>query len=381
MEIMKNFEELQKIDVWSENAGISQYDVRIPANYRNEFDMHFLKKFNIKFETVIENLQDKIDVEISELASRAKYNPELKNADAQFFDSYRTLEEINTWTKHQAATNKFASLVNIGKSFEQRDILGLKIHNPATPSKGAILFHGGIHAREWISPTTVAWIAHELMTKSDTDPTIKKLVDNLEWHIFPVLNVDGYSYTHTNNRMWRKTRRPNQGTSCVGTDPNRNWAYKWNTGGSSSNPCSETFHGPKAFSEPEVVAMVEYGKKLMPKLKTYIDFHAYGQLYMRPWGWSRDAPADEAKLKKLADAAADKITRHRGKTYRSGRIAIIIYVASGSSADYFYGEHKVPSFALELGTSFTMPVSEIRPVGKENMEGVKQLGLDLLASE
>lgn len=25
------------------------------------------------------------------------------------------------------------------------------------------------------------------------------------------------------NRMWRKTRKPNPGSSCVGVDPNRNW--------------------------------------------------------------------------------------------------------------------------------------------------------------
>lgn len=29
------------------------------------------------------------------------------------------------------------------------------------------------------------------------------------------------------NRMWRKTRKPNYGTSCIGTDPNRNWSHKW----------------------------------------------------------------------------------------------------------------------------------------------------------
>lgn len=27
--------------------------------------------------------------------------------------------------------------------------------------------------------------------------------------------------------MWRKTRKPNYGTSCIGTDPNRNWSHKW----------------------------------------------------------------------------------------------------------------------------------------------------------
>jgi murein tripeptide amidase MpaA len=61
------------------------------------------------------------------------------------------------------------------------------------------------------------YLANELITKYDTDPTVKMLVDNLEWHIFPVMNVDGFVYTHTNTRLWRKTRRPNPGSSCVGT--------------------------------------------------------------------------------------------------------------------------------------------------------------------
>ena len=41
--------------------------------------------------------------------------------------------------------------------------------------------------------------------------------------------------------------------SCMGVDPNRNWEYEWGTGGSSSNCCSDTFKGPSAFSEIEVI--------------------------------------------------------------------------------------------------------------------------------
>lgn len=48
------------------------------------------------------------------------------------------------------------------------------------------------------------------------------MVDNIEFHIIPNSNPDGYVYTHTNQRMWRKTRKPNGGW-CVGADPNRNW--------------------------------------------------------------------------------------------------------------------------------------------------------------
>jgi len=270
-------------------------------------------------------------------------------------------------------------ITDFGKSYEGRDIQGLKIGKKPTNSKPAILIHGGIHAREWISPTTVSWIASELLLKYNTDPSVKKLVDDIEWHIFPVLNVDGYVFTHTSNRMWRKTRKPNQGSTCVGTDPNRNWSYKWNTGGSSSAPCSEIFHGAAPFDNPEVKLMSEYGKKLLPRLKGYIDYHAYGQLYMRPWGWSTAAPVDEPRLQSIGDASAAAISRSRNRTYRSGRIAIIIYVASGSSADYFYGEHKVSAFALELSTNFILPVSEIRPCGVENFEGVKVFATRVIA--
>jgi len=115
-------------------------------------------------------------------------------------------------------------------------------------------------------------------------------------------------------------------------------------------------------------------KKLLPRLKGYIDFHAFGMLYMRPWGYTRNESPDETRLKRIGDGSNDKIRAFRGSNYRSGRIAVIIYVASGSSADYFYGEHKVNAYALELGTNFVMPVSEIRPVGQENFEGVKFFG-------
>ena len=30
-------------------------------------------------------------------------------------------------------------------------------------------------------------------------------------------------------RLWRKNRKPNKSNSCIGTDLNRNFAYKWNS--------------------------------------------------------------------------------------------------------------------------------------------------------
>eukprot|EP01080_Neovahlkampfia_damariscottae_P011439 gene11439-4606_t len=383
LNILHELEEKNLVDIWTEHQGLSQIDVRIPANFRAEVDSRLLKKYNIESEVIVKNLQEILNEEESEFAKRVKYDPKNKNTEDDFFKSFRTIEEMNAWMKNKAETSKICKLVNAGKTHEGRDILGLRITSKkfASFKKLKTLHHGGIHAREWISPSTVMYIMNELITKYETDATVQHLVDRLEFHMFPVLNVDGFKYTHTNSRMWRKTRRPNANSRCIGTDPNRNWGFKWNSGGTSNSPCSEIYHGPSAWSEKCVVAMRDYGISLGKNFKSYIDWHAYGQLYMRPWGWTKDAPKDEEFMKKVGDASAEAITRVRGKRYRSGRIAIIIYVASGSTADYFYGQHGVTSYAMELGTSFTMPASEIIPVGKENWEGFKVFAKGTLESK
>jgi len=384
LSFLKYFEELQKIDLWSDNFALGELNLRIPKHSWSEFQELFLQRFNLKYRVVIHNLQELVDAETSEMQKKIIIDRYNRTNSFQFFDAYRNLDEINNWMSQMA--ENYPDRVSVitdfpTESYEKRKILGVKIGKKPFTNKPVLLFHGGIHAREWISPSTVSWIAHELMSKYESDAEIRRIVDSFEIHVFPVLNVDGYAFTHSSNRLWRKTRRKIPNSSCIGTDPNRNFPFQWATGGSSSNPCSETFHGDTKESEPEVKGMVAYGKRYADqgRLKGYIDYHAYGQLYMRPWGYSsRDVPADEGKMKVIGDSAAAAISRVRGKTYRSGRIAIIIYVASGSSADYFYGQHKVFSFAVELSTNFVLPVSEIKLCGNENFEGFKAFALKLL---
>ena len=85
--------------------------------------------------------------------------------------------------------------------------------------------------------------------------------------------------------MWRKTRSTNAGSSCFGADPNRNFGYQYNTGGSSSNPCTETYRGSKAFSEPETKAISDYITKTNTnnRYKIYVNVHSYSQLWLYPW--------------------------------------------------------------------------------------------------
>ena len=54
----------------------------------------------------------------------------------------------------------------------------------------------GIHAREWISPATVSYMANELIQMVATGNNTR-LVDIFDWYIDPNVNPDGYEYTWT----------------------------------------------------------------------------------------------------------------------------------------------------------------------------------------
>lgn len=92
----------------------------------------------------------------------------------------------------------------------------------------------------------------------------------------------GFIYTQTTDRMWRKNRVANSGSNCAGTDLNRNWPYKWNGQGSSTNPCSETYRGSSAGSSVENKALTGWlsNLKKTQSVKLFIDWHSYSQLFM-----------------------------------------------------------------------------------------------------
>jgi murein tripeptide amidase MpaA len=86
------------------------------------------------------------------------------------------------------------TLVSPAKSFEYRPIKYLKISttNFEDESKPILFIDGGIHAREWISPPTVAWAIRKLLE----DVTEPDLLERFDWILLPIINPDGYEYSH-----------------------------------------------------------------------------------------------------------------------------------------------------------------------------------------
>lgn len=200
-------------------------------------------------------------------------------------ERYYSHGEINQYIEDLAKQHPTRVLVKtVGRSYEGRWLKTIRITNgDGRANKNVILMDGGFHAREWISPAAVVYAIGELV---DNYEAHAQLLLDYDWVILPVVNADGYEYTQVSpdTRMWRKTRQPSS-AACIGIDPNRNFDFHWNETGASSDPCSETYAGPKSFSEPEAIVVRDLIRGLADRGKMYLTVHSYGNYILYPWGY------------------------------------------------------------------------------------------------
>ena len=79
-------------------------------------------------------------------------------------------------------------LFSIGRSYEGRNLHLLKITNNNRRVKKSIWIDGGIHAREWASPSSVTYMMQELLENS---AQYQNILDEYELYILPLANPDG----------------------------------------------------------------------------------------------------------------------------------------------------------------------------------------------
>ena len=214
-----------------------------------------------------------------------------------------------------------AKVIDIGKSTEGRPIKVVKISKPGTQASKSIFIEGGIHAREWISPSSALYIMYLYIARNDKFPDI---FNHYDVYILPVLNPDGYEYTHTTDRMWRKTRSKHG--RCYGVDPNRNFDYKWGGQGTSGYACSDIYRGRRPFSEPELRALRDFIMPRKDEFILYLAMHSYGQYILYPWGYERKDARNVKELKKLGEIGANAASFK----YQVGNSAKLLYPAAGN---------------------------------------------------
>ena len=215
-----------------------------------------------------------------------------------------------------------------------------------------------IHARELATAELATRFAEYLLSQYNLDADITWLLDNFKIVIVPMTNPDGRKKAET-GLYWRKNTDPRACNDPAnwGIDLNRNHTFKW--GGDSTNPCSETYQGPTASSEPETRALQAYLATLYPDQRgpgdndpapltasgSFITLHSYGNLVLWPWGWGNS----------LAPNAAQFQTFGRKMAYFNGYLAeqsIDLYPTTGTSDDWAYGELGVAAYTFEVGTTF-----------------------------
>lgn len=262
----------------------------------------------------------------------------------------------------------------VGSSQEGRPIWAYRLHYPnlvLTPK--VVLLQGGIHAREWISPPVVMYIFESLLTRSQVSAADWWLLANIDLRVIPNINPDGYEYTWNSNRLWRKNRR-NNGGGAYGVDLNRNYSKAWGGAGSSGNPSSETYRGPSAFSEPELTGVRDYALSLTNHAG-FIDYHSYAQKILYPWSYTTNPAPHQSLFQSLGDTYRNEVLASGGVSYQVGQGAVILYVASGSSKDYYYDQYTIPAYTIELRDTgqygFELPASQILPTARENWAGFR----------
>lgn len=288
--------------------------------------------------------------------SRAELDRTIRAAALPAAISYRNHDQVVAEMQHIAAQYPaIARLYNLGTTYENRPVWALKITEKAYLDRSVprILYCGEHHAREWISVEVPLRLADYIASNYATSPALQRRLNQGEIWIVPMVNPDGYLYSWTNDRWWRKNRRPVG--SYYGVDLNRNYGYHWGEGGSSSDPSSEIYRGPSAFSEKETQAIRDL--MLSRQFYSLITYHNYSQLILWPWGYTTSPAPDAATFSSLGGQMASLIAAVHGFNYTPEQSSTL-YITSGDTCDWAYGVEAATG--VETVTPFTI---ELRPVG------------------
>jgi hypothetical protein len=306
------------------------------------------------------------------------------SADSRYHNHAEMTAEINQ--RLQQYPNIMSRRV-IGKSYQGRDIVAIKISdNVATDeNEPEVLFTHHQHAREHLTVEMALYLLRELGAGYGSDPRVTSAVNGREIWIVPDLNPDGGEYDIASGtyRSWRKNRQPNPGSSYVGTDMNRNWAYKWGCcGGSSGSAGSDTYRGSAPESAPEVKVVADFVRSRVvggkQQITAAVDFHTYSELVLWPFGWTYadTAPGMTQDDRDAFAAVGRKMAASNGYTAEQSSD---LYITDGSIDDWLWGNQRIFGYTFEMypgsasGGGFYPPDEVIERETARNRDAVLQL--------
>ncbi|KAH8373592.1 hypothetical protein KR200_011399 [Drosophila serrata] len=315
---------------------------------------------------------------------------------------------------------QLVELIHIGRSYEGRPLIVVKIESkqaslytgnsdgPVTGKRpkrkhkagqaNAVFVEAGAQGLAWIGPATATWMIAELLRLMKTNKSNEEVefIRNTTWYVMPVLNPDGYAYSHEYDRFWKKSRSQHQAPPpsglldsamtwlqqkrgpekvCYGVDLDRNWLYQWGKRGSSKAPCNEFYAGPTPFSEPETKAVSEFLMDYRTQIKLYISLQAYGQVISYPV--KANSTFNSERLDDFLDVAmvgTDGLRKKGSKSrYKVDASNDLIEQRSGCADAFAAYEIGIPfSYTLQLADNgvhgYLLPSSAIEPTARDAFE-------------
>jgi murein tripeptide amidase MpaA len=342
-------------------------------------------------------------------------------------DSYLTVADIDASLASLAA--EFSETVGLIElpfpSVEGRKVKALKLGGG--DEAATMLLTGGVHAREWVPPDALVYLAADLLealrdntglrygqTYFDAQ-TVSSIFD-AGLVVVPCANPDGRHHSQTVYPLWRGNRRVvvQGGTESYGVDLNRNFDFLWDYHRCfhpSVDPASDdpflhrqTYHGPAPASEPETRNIVSLYDRF--PIKLMVDVHSAVPCLLRSWGNDENQSADtqmnfqnalfdgvrgvlqdqayrefleatdESAAKAILTTARAAIKGVRNVDYFESP-GWELYPTSGAGDDYAFSRHwridgapKILAFTMECGAEFQPDFPEAAEVMKEAAAGL-----------
>jgi hypothetical protein len=249
--------------------------------------------------------------------------------------AYHSLAQVNQWMQDLAAQHPdLARVETYGTSGNGKTLYVLKLSDNVQTDEDEpeIMITAATHGDELITTEVLMTLIQELVDGHGTDPRLSAMVDDHELFFVPVVNPDGFS---THDRY------------SNGVDPNRDYPYP---------------ERPTRDSNECISALINFFHA--HPFAGSLDFHAFGGFVMYPWGYTEDAPdaGDIEAFDTLGHAMAE------GNDYTVGEISRVMYIAKGSSCDYYYWKTRSFSMATEISDNKVPPASRIPRVVDEARE-------------
>jgi hypothetical protein len=253
------------------------------------------------------------------------------NDDKTYHSFKEVQEKLENYSKKYP---EIAEYFEYGRSKNNLPLIGLKISDNVSQDEDEteLMFTGSTHGDEIITTEILLGLIDQLLTGYGLDSRMTDIIDKHELFLIPVVNADGFSI---------------QARYDGNEDPNRSYPYP---------------EDPNVTPTPSIAALIDFFNKR--DIKGSIDFHASGGIVMFPWAYKKEYidPIDYKELDFLTTLMSEV------NGYRHGPISEVIYIAKGSSCDYYYWQKQTLAVGIEVGFDKAPAISLIQKYIDEQSE-------------